>query len=91
MHERWSHQKSALRLGFKRYQPVAGHPPTVVLTSGETASLSDGACRDRTGDLRLAHFCPGQVKRGQRMSGGDGYAACDSALGPAWATIVSLI
>jgi hypothetical protein len=36
-------------------------------------------------------ICLALIGRGQRMSGGDGCAACDSALGPAWATIVNLI
>ena len=35
MHERRSHRKPALRLGFKRYQLVVGRP---LLKSGETAS-----------------------------------------------------
>jgi hypothetical protein len=57
MHERRSHQKPALRLGIRTlrawclaWQPGAWLGPRRV----KTASWSDGAYLDRTGDLRLA-------------------------------------
>ena len=55
--------------------------PSVTLGRAPGRDLRRPACK----------FCSGHVRRDQRMSRGHGYAVCDSAVCPGWATMVSLI
>ena len=89
MHERRSHQKPALRLEFERYYRNA------LPDDGRSQITRNGLVERWSAGIEprppACKFCSGRVRRGQRMSRGHGFAVCDSAVYPRWATMVSLI